>query len=62
MDDQGRVAPVGMGNIDFSIIPEKKEVSGMKYYIVEQDRTFDGMTPFEAIKISHEELKKIDFK
>lgn len=62
MDDQGRFAPVGMGNIEFARILEKKEVSGMKYYIVEQDRTFDGMTPLESIKISHEELKKIGFK
>ncbi len=61
MDDQGRFAPVGMGTIDFARILEKKKISGMKYYIVEQDRTFDGMTPVEAIKISHEELKKIGF-
>ena len=61
MDDQGRFAPVGMGNIDFARILEKKKISGMKYYIVEQDMTFDGLTPVEAIKISHEELKKIGF-
>jgi hypothetical protein len=40
---------------------EKKEVAGMDYYIVEQDRTFDGMKPLEAIKISHEGLKKFGF-
>jgi hypothetical protein len=33
----------------------------MKYYMVEQDRTFD-MTPLEAIKISHKGIKKIGFK
>jgi len=61
MDDQGRFAPVGNGNIDFAKILEHKELSGMKYYFVEQDRTFD-MKPLEAIQISHEGLKKIGFK
>ena len=61
MDDQGRFAPVGNGTIDFTKILEHKELSGMKYYFVEQDRTFD-MKPLEAIQISHEGLKKIGFK
>ena len=62
MDDQGRFAPVGTGTIDFAKILKKKEVAGMKYYIVEQDRTFDDMKPLEAIEISHEGLKKFGFK
>lgn len=62
MDDQGRFAPVGEGNIDFAKILAKKEQSGMEYYIVEQDMTFDGLKPMEAIKISHEGLKKFGFK
>ncbi len=62
MDEQGRFAPVGNGNIDFARILSKKELSGMKYYLVEQDKTFDGLEPLEAIKISHEGLKKIGFK
>lgn len=61
MDDQGRFAPVGAGTIDFAKILEKKEVSGMQFYIVEQDQTYDGMKPLEAIKISHEGLKKFGF-
>lgn len=61
MDEQGRFAPVGKGTIDFARILEKKEVSGMKYYIVEQDRTFDGMDPMEAIEISHGNLEEIGF-
>ena len=61
MDDQGRFAPVGNGNIDFAKILENKELSGMKYYFVEQDRTFD-MKPLDAIQISHDGLKKIGFK
>ena len=62
MDDHGRFAPVGQGTIDFGRILEKKELSGMEYYMVEQDMTFDGMKPLEAIKISHEGLKKIGFQ
>jgi len=61
MDNQGRFAPVGTGTIDFAKILEKKEVAGMEYYIVEQDRTFDDMKPLEAIKISHKGLKKFGF-
>ena len=61
MDDQGRFAPVGNGHIDFARILANKELSGMKYYMVEQDRTFN-MKPLEAIKVSHEGIKKIGFK
>jgi len=61
MDDQGRFAPVGTGSIDFSKILTKKKESGMEYYFVEQDMAFDGMNPFEAIKISHDNIRKIGF-
>tara|TARA_R110000868_G_scaffold257575_2_gene514759 strand:+ start:9567 stop:10406 length:840 start_codon:yes stop_codon:yes gene_type:complete len=61
MDDQGRFAPVGNGKIDFSKILAQKKKSGMKYYMVEQDKTFD-MKPLEAIKISHKGLINIGFK
>ncbi len=61
MDDQGRFAPVGTGSVDFPRILAKKDLAGMKYYIVEQDQTFDGMKPMEAIKISHDALKKLGF-
>lgn len=61
MDDHGRFAPVGNGTIDFVKILAKKKLSGMKYYMVEQDRTFN-MEPLEAIKVSHKALKKIGFK
>ena len=57
MDEQGRFAPVGNGTIDFAKILTKKKLSGMKYYMVEQDRTFN-MEPLEAIKVSHKALKK----
>lgn len=62
MDDQGRFAPVGEGHIDFEQILANKKLSGMKYYMVEQDRTFDGLKPLEAIKISHAGLKKLGFE
>lgn len=61
MDDEGRFAPVGNGHIDFPSILAEKKLSGMKYYMVEQDRTFN-MKPLEAIKVSHKGLKKIGFK
>lgn len=60
MDDEGKFAPVGEGNIDFTRILEKKEASGMVKYFVEQDMTFDKK-PLEVIKISHEGLKAIGF-
>ncbi len=62
MDEEGRFAPVGSGTIDFSRILEKKELSGMKYFMVEQDRTFDGLQPLEAIGISYKGIKEIGFK
>jgi sugar phosphate isomerase/epimerase len=62
MDEQGRFAPVGKGSINFKNILDNKKLSGMKYYMVEQDKTFDGLKPLEAIKISHDGLKEIGFK
>ena len=61
MDDKGRFAPVGEGIIDFKRILAQKERSGMKYYMVEQDMTFDGLKPLEAVKISHKGLKTFGF-
>ena len=61
MDEEGKFAPVGTGTIDFARIREKKELSGMIYYIVEQDQTFE-LAPLEAIKISHGNLQKFGFK
>lgn len=61
MDNQGRFAPVGQGSIDFARILAQKEQSGMLYYMVEQDMTFDGLDPLEAIKISHDGIEEIGF-
>ncbi|RXG14615.1 sugar phosphate isomerase/epimerase [Leeuwenhoekiella aestuarii] len=60
MDDEGRFAPVGEGTIDFARILAEKEKSGMQYYFVEQDQTFNH-TPLEAIKISHKGLEELGF-
>jgi sugar phosphate isomerase/epimerase len=61
MDSQQRFAPVGQGTIDFKRILDNKKLSGMKYYIVEQDQTFDGLQPMDALKISKQGLSKFGF-
>ncbi|PPK88048.1 sugar phosphate isomerase/epimerase [Neolewinella xylanilytica] len=61
IDDQGRFAPVGTGSIDFARILAAKEQSGMEFYLVEQDATFNE-TPMEAIEISHRALGEIGFE
>lgn len=62
MDEKGRFSPVGNGTIDFKRILAEAEKAGMKYYFVEQDQTFDGMHPFEALLISRENLDEIGFE
>lgn len=62
MDAEGRFARVGNGQINFDEILSKKEGSGMEFYFVEQDKTFDGMSPMEAIAISHDALESIGFR
>lgn len=58
MDKEGKFAPVGEGTINFERIIPEKNLSGMQFYLVEQDATFNHQ-PIEAVKISHEGLKKI---
>lgn len=60
MNEAGEFAPVGTGTIDFAKILAQKDQSGMTFYLVEQDNTFD-LDPLEAIKISQEGLKKFGF-
>lgn len=62
MDSLGRFAPIGKGQLDFSKYLSKKDIAGMEYYFVEQDMTFDGMTPIQAIEISHQATKEIGYK
>ena len=61
MDAQGRFAPVGTGSIDFARILAAREQSGMEFYLVEQDATFNE-SPMEAIEISHRGLEEIGFE
>jgi sugar phosphate isomerase/epimerase len=61
MDQEGNFAPVGTGNINFSRILKEKDLSGMEFYLVEQDRNFKT-APLEAIKISHQGLAKLRFE
>lgn len=61
MDDQGRFAPVGAGTIDFSEILTHQSKAGLVHYFVEQDQTFDGMTPFESVQISHQKIIELGF-
>ncbi|SIS75111.1 Sugar phosphate isomerase/epimerase [Zobellia uliginosa] len=60
MNEDGWFAPVGTGSIDFGRILKEKKLSGMKYYMVEQDKTYKT-TPLEAIKISRKGLEKFGF-
>ena len=53
-----RFAPVGTGIIDFKSILSTAEKHGVRYGIVEQDRTYDT-PPLEAIKVSLQNLKKL---
>ena len=60
MDSEGRFAPVGEGSIDFARILAEKEQSGMEFFLVEQDQTFNE-TPMEAIATSHRALVELGF-
>jgi len=61
MDEEGNFASVGNGTIVFVRILEKKDLSGIKFYLVEQDKTFN-MQPTEVIKVNNEGIKKFGFK
>ena len=61
-DAKGRFSPVGKGTVDFPSYIAEKEKAGMEFYFVEQDITFEGMTPLEALKISHSNLKALGFQ
>ena len=56
--DEKRFAPVGAGVIDFKAVIAAAEKNGVRYGIVEQDRTYDQAT-LDVIKTSLENLKKM---
>ncbi len=62
MDAEGRFAPVGTGSIDFKRILAAERKAGVEFYLVEQDQTFGGQTPLEAVALSHGNLGGIGFK
>ncbi len=49
--------PVGMGRQDFAAILRACDECGTELAIVEQDRTYGGMTELEAAKLSRDYLK-----
>lgn len=51
---------VGNGVIDWEKIFENKDLSGMKYLFVEQDR-FKNNRPFESVEISYKYLKNLEY-
>ena len=53
-----RFAPIGTGTLDFKAILAAAEKSGVRFGIVEQDRTYDA-SPLDAAKTSLENLKKL---
>lgn len=58
-EDNGfRFAPLGQGRQNFDEILRACEESGTETVIVEQDKTYDGMTELEAAKLSRDFLKE----
>ena len=58
MTGDGKFAEVGEGIIDYSELLPACETSGVRFYIVEQDKTFNH-EPMESVRISFENLKKM---
>lgn len=47
------------GNMNFKAIYACRDLSGMKYQVIEQEAFSEGLTPFESIKKSYDYLKKL---
>ncbi len=57
-EDNGfEFCPLGMGRQNFAEILEACEESGTEYVIVEQDKTYGGMSELEAVEISRKYLR-----
>ena len=57
-EDNGfQFRPLGQGRQNFATILEACEAAGTEYVIVEQDKTYGGMTELEAAKLSRDYLK-----
>jgi sugar phosphate isomerase/epimerase len=57
--DDKKFAEVGTGILDFKAILTAAEKTGVQWGVVEQDSTY-GTPPLEAIKVSFENLKKLN--
>ncbi len=58
MTPEGQFAEVGEGTVDYNALLAACEASGVRFYIVEQDKTFNH-APLESIQISFDNLKKM---
>jgi len=58
MNEDGSMAPVGQGKIDFASIFTLREKAGLEFFVAEQDYTGE-ISPMEAIVISHDGLELI---
>ena len=54
----GKFAEVGEGIVDYAELLAACETSGVRFYIVEQDKTFNH-EPLESVRISFENLTKM---
>ena len=57
--DAKNFAEVGTGILDFKAILAAAEKAGVQWGVVEQDNTY-GTPPLEAIKVSFDNLKKLN--
>ncbi len=58
MNEDGSMAPVGQGNIDFVDIFTLRDKAGLEFFVAEQDYTGE-ISPMEAIVISYKGLEFI---
>ena len=55
-----RFAEIGEGNLNWPAILEAAQESGVEWYLVEQDRSYD-LDPFDSLAISYRNLKSWGF-
>ena len=55
-----KMAPIGVGNINFDRVFAAAAAAGTEYMLVEQDDCYD-VDPFECLKISYDYLKAQGF-
>jgi sugar phosphate isomerase/epimerase len=60
--DEARFCEIGEGNLNWPEIIKACEETGVRWYVVEQDRTFGEKDIFESIEISYNNMKKMGIK